>query len=152
MYYDILLYVFQACTVYSSLVLVLFKELSVHRSSVCMHRLPRCLLSSQPPHWWDWHLVPTSCLHEPANSAYSTNPQYIFLVLRSTSAINYAIVPLIIWYNVGLSVWVEWYKLICCTCWNTETDQFVHMIWSLVVQWRRDIVSSGHRKSIGLGS
>ena len=68
------------------------------------------------------------------------------------SAINYAIVPHIIWYNVGLSGWVEWYKLICCTCWNTETDQFVHMIWSLVVQWRRDIVSSGHRKSIGLGS
>ena len=68
------------------------------------------------------------------------------------SAINYAIVPNIIWYNVGLSGWVEWYKLICCNCWNTETDQFVHMIWSIVVQWRWDIVSSGHRKSIGLGS
>ena len=68
------------------------------------------------------------------------------------SAINYTIVPHIIWYNVGLSGWVEWYKLICCNCWNTETDQFVHMIWSIVVQWRWDIGSSGHRKSIGLGS
>ena len=58
-------YVFQACTVYSSCVLVPFKELSAHRSSVCLHHLPRRLLSSQLPHWWIWHLAPTSCLCKP---------------------------------------------------------------------------------------
>ena len=33
--------------------------------------------SRQPPHWWTWHLAPTSHLCEPVNAAYSANPLYI---------------------------------------------------------------------------